>query len=196
MKDRQDTGIGGINEKSLAAWEELYKSYYPALCSYSENLVKRSDIAQDIVQDLLVNVWRSDRLFGTREELTYFLYKAVYNNSLNYLRTRKIQTGILSTMRENTTLDDSPLSDKHFAETVREELLRQLHLHIEKLPPERRRIILLSLEGRGREEIAEILGVSPNTVKAQKTYALKTLRDALKNSAIFSLLLICLLETV
>ncbi|MDR1755665.1 MAG: RNA polymerase sigma-70 factor [Culturomica sp.] len=190
MKDRQDIGIRGINEKSLEAWEELYKNYYPALCSYSENLVKRSDVTQDIVQELLVNLWRSDRLFNTQEELTYFLYKATYNNSLNYLRTCKIQTGILSTIRENTLSEDAPFSDKHFAETIREELLRQLHLHIQKLPPERRRIILLSLEGRKREEIAQILGISPNTVKAQKTCALKTLRDALKNSAIYSLLLI------
>lgn len=175
---RQEQEVKAINAKSLTAWGELYRSHYPALCSYAESIAKRSDVAQDIVQEVLLNVWFSDRTFATMRELTFFLYKAVYNNSLYYLRTQKIHSGILEKLSKDAEPDD-----EHFAEIIREELLRRLHLQIESLPPERRRIILLSLKGHSREEIASILGISPNTVKAQKTHALKALRTAMENTA-------------
>ncbi len=173
---RQEENVDAINSKSLAAWGELYRSHYAALCSYADNMTKRSDVAEDIVQEVLLNVWISSRIFVTMREFTFFLYKAVYNNSLYYLRTQKIHSGILEKLSK-----DAELNDEYFAETIREELLRRLHLQIESLPPERRRIIQLSLKGHSREEIASMLGISPNTVKAQKTHALKALRNAMED---------------
>lgn len=169
--------IGAINAKSLTAWGELYRSHYSALCCYAEGITKRSDVAKDIVQDILVNVWSSDRKFAAMRELTFFLYKAVCNNSLYYLRTQKIHSGILADVGREVDL-----GVREFAETIREELLRRLYVHIEGLPAERRRIIMLSLEGHSREEIAAMLGISPNTVKAQKSSALRTLRNALDDN--------------
>jgi RNA polymerase sigma-70 factor (ECF subfamily) len=78
--------------------------------------------------------------------------------------------------------DDADMDDDSFAETIREELLRKLHCRIESLPSERRKIIMLSLNGHSREDIAAMLGISPNTVKAQKTSAMKTLREALRET--------------
>ena len=43
--------LRGVNQKDLKAWETLYASYYAALCSYADGIVKDSDTAQDIVQD-------------------------------------------------------------------------------------------------------------------------------------------------
>jgi RNA polymerase sigma-70 factor (ECF subfamily) len=166
-----------INAKSLSAWSELYRSYYPALCVYAEGMTHRSDVAEDIVQEVLIDVWSSARIFGSMRELTFFLYKAVCNNSLYYLRTQKIHRGILDSLGRDAAMDD-----ERFAESIREELLRRLHLQIESLPAERRRIIMLSLEGHSREQIAQMLDISPNTVKAQKTSAMKTLRNGLKNN--------------
>ena len=44
--------LRGVNQKDLKAWETLYASYYAALCSYADGIVKDSDTAQDIVPDL------------------------------------------------------------------------------------------------------------------------------------------------
>ncbi|MCL2561150.1 MAG: sigma-70 family RNA polymerase sigma factor [Rikenellaceae bacterium] len=174
MRHRRGDIVKDVNAKSLSAWEELYRSHFPALCSYAENILKRCDVAEDIVQEIFVAIWRSDRVFGSMKELTFFLYKATYNNSLHYLRTQKTHTDKLALLNENTGFDES-----QFAETIREELLRKLYLHIQELPPERRKIIMLSLEGHNRESIATILGISPNTVKAQKGHAIKALRNVL-----------------
>ena len=47
--------LRGVNQKDLKAWETLYASYYAALCSYADGIVKDSDTAQDIVQDTLIS---------------------------------------------------------------------------------------------------------------------------------------------
>ena len=75
-----------------------------------------------------------------------------------------------------------------YALTVKEEAIRQLYFYIEELPAEQRRIILLRIEGHSWDEIASRLGVSINTVKAQKSRSYKFLREKLANSS-YSVLL-------
>lgn len=81
------------------------------------------------------------------------------------------------------------MPDEQFAKTVQEELIRQIYVFIEELPEERKKIILLSLKGHSGNEIAEILGISINTVKTQKNRCFKYLREKLKDSVL--LFLIC-----
>ena len=87
-----DDILDGVNRKDMKAWEKLYAIYYAALCSYAENVLKDPDVAQDVVQDVLVKIWTSSQQFATVPELTAYLYRAVYNNSMCYLRTRQIRS--------------------------------------------------------------------------------------------------------
>ena len=64
-------------------------------------------------------------------------------------------------------------------DTVREEVVRLLYLHIGDLPRVRRQIMRLSISGFSGKEIAERLGISVNTVKVQKNKSIKYLRDRL-----------------
>ena len=58
-------------------------------------------------------------------------------------------------------------------------MIRHLYNGIQSLPPEQRRIILLSIAGVKGEEIARRLGISINTVKTQKYRGYRTLRNRL-----------------
>ena len=90
--------LRGVNQKDLKAWETLYASYYAALCSYADGIVKDSDTAQDIVQDTLIRIWNSDRTFLDIKELTWYLYRSTYNNALFHLRTQASRQNILRKM--------------------------------------------------------------------------------------------------
>ena len=68
-----------------------------------------------------------------------------------------------------------------------------MYFHIEELPPEQRRIILLRIEGYTWEEIAERLEISINTVKTQKSRSYKFLREKLGDS-IHSIILLSLIH--
>ena len=176
--------LSGVNQKDLKAWETLYASYYAALCSYADGIVKDSDTAQDIVQDTLIRIWNSDRTFPDIKELTWYLYRSTYNNALFHLRTQASRQNILRKM----VAEEVELPDEQFALTVREELIRQLYVYIEDLPEERKKILLMSIQGHSGNEIADLLGISINTVKTQKNRGFKYLREKLKDSVLLFLL--------
>ena len=145
--------LRGVNQKDLKAWETLYASYYAALCSYADGIVKDSDTAQDIVQDTLIRIWNSDRTFLDIKELTWYLYRSTYNNALFHLRTQASRQNILRKM-------------------VAEEV----------------ELLLMSIQGHSGNEIADLLGISINTVKTQKSRGFKYLREKLKDSVLLFLL--------
>lgn len=177
--------LKGVNNKELKAWEKLYTAYYSALCSYVNGILKNTDSSQDVVQETLIKIWNSDRSFPDIKDLTWYLYRSVYNNALFHLRTLNSHQQIL----QKLPVEEVEMPDEQFAKTVQEELIRQIYVFIEELPEERKKIILLSLKGHSGNEIAEILGISINTVKTQKNRCFKYLREKLKDSVL--LFLIC-----
>ena len=71
------------------------------------------------------------------------------------------------------------MSEENFYSVVREELFRKLRELIDRLPEERKKIMLMSLEGKSGEEIACDLNITIHTVKQQKYRAYKFLREQL-----------------
>ena len=116
--------------------------------------------------------------------MTWYLYRSTYNNALFYLRTQASRQNILRKM----VAEEVELPDEQFALTVREELIRQLYVYIEDLPEERKKILLMSIQGHSGNEIADLLGISINTVKTQKNRGFKYLREKLKDSVLLFLL--------
>ena len=180
-----DSLLEGINKKDMRAWEELYAGYYAVLCSYVNNILRDRDQAQDIVQDVLVAVWKSSKQFGDMKELTSYLYRACYNNALIYKRNVQIRKDIEQKIVLETEVE---FSDEIFAITVRDELLRQLYCYIKELPDGAREIMELSILGLSGPEIAEKLGITIHTVKTQKSRSFKYLRKKLKDSVLLFLI--------
>jgi RNA polymerase sigma-70 factor (ECF subfamily) len=175
--------LAALNRKEARAWECFYRDYYASLCAYVCRFVKDHDRAEDIVQETLINVWRSDRAFYRERDLAAYLYKSVYTNSMQYLRTRDLHDTLLRRLQQETVMEGE---EELFALTVREELVRQLRVAIRELPGQRRKILELSLEGLPGNEIAERLGITIHTVKTQKNKAFTYLRQRL--GAIYPLL--------
>lgn len=176
--------LQGVNRKEMRDWEKLYGAYYAPLCSYAYNLVKDRDVVQDIVQESLIKVWESDKVFPSVCEFTWYIYRAVYNNALYHLRSEKSRCKALEQME----VEHVEMPDDQFAQTVQEEIIRQLYEYIEELPEERKKVMMLSLQGKTGEEIAATLGISIHTVKTQKSRSLNYLREKMKGSVLFFLL--------
>lgn len=180
--------LSGVNHKDEKAWAYLYEYYYAALCMYVNKMLNSSDHVEDLVQNIFISLWNSSKTFSSIEELTSYLYRACYNNSLIYIRDNKNQKNILDSLgkeQETATLDS-------YSITIREEIIRQLYIHIEELPTEQRKVILLRIEGHSWEEIAKILGISINTVKTHRSRGFNFLRKKLKNPPYLYLLLLLL----
>lgn len=91
------------------------------------------------------------------------------------LRHRNVHR--LYSQRIKESEDD--FSEEAFAEGIEEELIRQLYIHMEEMPEKQRQIIELSIKGLKKEEIAQTMDVSINTVKTQKRRAFAYLRKSM-----------------
>lgn len=194
MNAEIDTIVTAVNRKDEKMWRHFYDSYYAALCVYVSKFLSLPDAVEDLVQEVFISLWESPRTFSDIRELTNYLYRACYNNALLYIRNNQIHDTILSALaQEESSVEDEEMV---YALTVKEEIIRQLYCHIEALPTEQRRIILLRIKGYTWEEIARQLNVSINTVKTQKTRSYKFLREKLGDSMQSVLLVLFLSEAM
>jgi len=71
------------------AFDSVFNKYYAGLCMYCCSLTGDSQIAEDLVQDVFVNVWmkRAELVFD--ETIRPYLYRAVHNADIQYLRREK-----------------------------------------------------------------------------------------------------------
>ena len=113
-----------------------------------------------------------------------FLYVSIKNLCFNYLRDKKETI--------DYTNQEVINREYHFKNRLIEEETYRIVSHaIDSLPPQSSKIIKMCLEGKQNKEIAEILGISVNSVKTLKYNALSTLKEVLKDH--FYILIILLL---
>lgn len=104
--------ISGINKREEKSWRKLFDFYYAPLCAYAEKFLRSHDIAEDIVQETLIKIWTPSNLFDNKRHLTLYLYKAIYNNSICYVRSKRESTETASSIEE--------WSETDFAATVKD----------------------------------------------------------------------------
>ncbi len=175
-----------VNEKDKYAWQILFDHYYQSLCSYVMKFVTDKDASEDIVQNVFIGLWKSSQQFDDAKNLTYFLYKSCYNRALNHIRDQKVKDNKIEHIEDNKSFD----REEVYEETLKEEVVRLLYHHINKLPAQQKEIIMLRLKGYGWNEIAEELDVSINTIKTYRQRAFKKLSEQMNVSELFIVVLL------
>jgi RNA polymerase sigma-70 factor, ECF subfamily len=152
----------------------LFNKYFPALCSFALRFVKTTDLAEEAVSDVFMNVWlKREKIEITTNPKTY-LYGAVRNQSLNYLKKRTIYFEEIETViKEDKTSDLD--ADRLVAY---EELKDDIDLLLQQLPEKRQLIFRMNrIDGLSYKEIAEILSLSIHTIQNQMVAAVKFLTN-------------------
>ncbi len=171
--DRHEELFAGINRRDISAFKVLYDEYYKALVLYAVNFVGRTNVAEDIVQELFVTIWEKQLMFLSFTSFRVYLYNSVRNASLDYLKHQDVEAKYIESLSESyREIDDS-------GELVEEEVRRLLYKEIDRLSPQMRKIFLMYMEGKKNEEIARTLNVSTETIKTQRKRALKLLKSRL-----------------
>lgn len=171
--------LKGVNGKKPEAWKQLYRDYYSPLCSYAMKMLNDRENAMDIVQNVIIKLWENQLFFENMAALNVYLYRAVNNNCLKQIRDRNAED---KRLKEWTFYTEDATTTESLWAVVSEEVLRTLRSVIDGMPPKRREVILLSMKNRSNEEIAEVLGISINTVKKHKKEAYQTIRKEVKNN--------------
>lgn len=77
-----------IRDGSREAFDEMCGRYYAPLMAYARLFLK-GNWAQDIVQDVFVNVWIRRETLDPRQSLYGYLLRSVYNQSVNYVNKNR-----------------------------------------------------------------------------------------------------------
>lgn len=186
-----DELIIGIGKKDERVWKVFFHSYYDALFRHAYRILGEEKAAEDIVQDIFISLWDHTPELANGKILTAYLYRSVTNRSLNHIRNKNREDERLSRwmVEQDSNTGTENASEADFTSAVREEVFRRLQELIRQLPPSRRKIVLLSMEGKSGETIARELGISITTVKQQKYRAYNFLRRQLGENWILALLL-------
>ncbi|MCK5134377.1 MAG: RNA polymerase sigma-70 factor [Bacteroidales bacterium] len=166
-----------IRKGDINSFEKLFHHFYPRLCSYAENLVKKEEIAEEVVQDIFYNIWKNRESLRISRSLQSYLYRSVYNNSMMYLRKTRREYFIddrVSLEHEGDSPDPVQLMQYH-------EVSELVSRTIDDLPERTKEIFQLNRqEGLKYKEIADRLSISVKTVEANMGKALKALRNSLE----------------
>ena len=168
------TGIFTVGQGVEDLFEQVFKSHFKSLHAYACTIMRDPMPAEEIVQNIFLKLWEKKEDITIKENISVYLYRAVHNESLNYLRHRKVRSAYQSyAMRQHKQTEQEKPAEK----VVMKELEKKLEIALQELPEQCRTIFQLSrFEDLKYREIADKLGLSVKTIENQMGKALKLLR--------------------
>lgn len=164
-----------IRRGDEGAFDAVFREHYAPLVRSAEAMLHRRDLAEEIVQDVMLALWQRRETLVVDDSLRGYLFRATRNRALNHLR----HVAIERKAEPELSAVDSPDADAPTT-LVREEIDVALQRAISVLPPRCREVFELSrVHGLRYAEIATTLGISVKTVEAQMGKALRVLREQL-----------------
>ncbi len=160
--------------------------FFPSLCFFAKRLVDNDGEGEDIAADSFVKLMNRHDSFNTLSNIKAFLYITTRNACLNYMRYSQRQH---TSKRELNRIQEK--TDEHaLSHMVHAEVLREVEFEIEQLPNRCKEIFkLIYYERRSADEIAELMGISINTVWVQRAKAIQLIRTNLLKKGMLSVLL-------
>jgi RNA polymerase sigma-70 factor (sigma-E family) len=156
-----DAGVELVVERA-PTFDELFRQRYESMVRVAYLLVGSRAEAEDVVQDSFARV---ELRWAKLDNPAGYLHRCVVNRSHDMLRRRKVEQRFRLLRREETSeLQADELGDA-----------------LATLPPKRRAAVVLRYyAGLKEQEIAEVLGVRPGTVKSMLHRALAQLREVIE----------------
>lgn len=165
------------NEK---AFEKIFNKYFDRLCLYAKSITNNHEVAEELVEDIFLQVWLNCSIKPIQFSLKKYLYQSVYNNAIKYVSRLKRNNVCLENINEEN-ISEFHITDYPVAHLILQELEDKASLIIDSLPKHCREVYLLCHdENMKYNEIATKLNITTGTVKTQMSRAYAKLREGLK----------------
>jgi len=162
-----------LGNRDEGAFEQVFKAHFKNLHAYACTIVREQTAAEEIVQHVFYKIWEKAAQLNINPPVAAYLYRAVNNESINYLKHQKVK----SVHRAHTVYHMKNQADSAARKVLAGELEKKLRKALNELPEQCRIIFQLSrFEELRYREIADKLGISIKTVENQMGKALKLLR--------------------
>lgn len=163
-----------MNEDSF---EVLFRENFEVLRNIAFRVVKDTDIAKDIVQQVFYKLWKNKDQLNIKSSMRSYLHRAVINTSLNHIEKNKKMIHVEDEQLANTK---SNIVDA-VEQLSHDDMQGALKKAIDVLPERCRLVFVLSrFDGLSNKEIASHMDTTLKTVENQMGKALKHLREHLR----------------
>ncbi|WP_295117499.1 RNA polymerase sigma factor [uncultured Chitinophaga sp.] len=169
-----------VSEGDEAAFRRLFNLYVPKFLPAVQHLTKNTAVTEDVLQEAFLKVWLNRDKLPEVEHPRAWLLKIVYYQCFSFLRRQAVHEKAMGIMAEKP--ESSSMEDDMAFNT----LMRTVSEAVQQLPPQAKRIYLLSREGGLKiAEIADQLNISPNTVKNSLVRSLQSIRQYIEQAGHF-----------
>jgi RNA polymerase sigma-70 factor (ECF subfamily) len=177
LKELENISFSALKNGSTAAFDLCFEVYFTGLCTFANKLVRDPNVAQDIVQELFVNLWIQREQLEIHTSLKSFLFQSVKNNCLDHIKHSKVaQAFAFRYINENAEEYENIYSDY-----TQKEIQKALDIAVAKLPKQCKTAFLMSrFEYKSYKEIAEEMDLSVKTIENHIGRALHIIRLELK----------------
>lgn len=170
--------IQSIKEGDKYAFEKLFYRYYRDLCGLACKITQCPEQARDVVQDVLLKLWKKRESWQIKTSLKAYLYQAVWNEALNVKNKKDSQQRLKE--------EFSKTQEQHFkTETVggnyrTKQLVTEIWNIVDTMAERRKFVFILHRKhGLSYKEIARVMKVTRKTVENHMGLALQEIRDTI-----------------
>ena len=171
-----------VAQKDAAALEALYERYGRAAYSLARRILTEETLAQDVVQEVFLSLWRDARRFDAgRGTVATYLLSMTHHRAVDVVR-REENLRRWRTSDEGLELEPDPKARVE-DEVVVSERRAEVRAALAELPAAQREALLLAyFGGYTQREVATLVGVPLGTVKTRMAAGMRKLKEALQDA--------------
>ena len=179
--------IEKIRNGNALAFSQLFNFHFSKLCTYNFSLNNNQQDAEDIAQEVFIEVYQSIDKFKNESKLFTWIYRIAVSKSLDHLKSKKRKKRFAFVQSLFGDEGISLLADKpHFEHPgvllENKEHSKVLFFAISKLPENQQTVFNLNkVEGLSYNEVSEVMQVSVSSVESLLFRANQNLKKLLEN---------------
>ncbi|MFV0590210.1 MAG: RNA polymerase sigma-70 factor [Draconibacterium sp.] len=173
----------------MSLFDQIFLKYYQPLLLYGLKFIDDENEVHDILQEVFVTVWENQKYKLKEAHLKSYLFNAVRNGCLNYLRHKLIVSKHIEKQKISLKLLELDFYKSGEKSLIEKQDLELINKAINSLSEKHKQIIELSrFEGLKNKEIARKLRIPERTVETRLYRALSALRKKLNITQVFVLM--------
>ena len=165
--------LDAVARHDRGALESLYRDYHARLFKFAFRLTRSHSTADEVVNDVMLAVWKSADRFRGSSRVSTWIYGIAYRQSLKRLRRKNLALA--------PEFDPDSLAAEERVDVEAEDWVSR---GLEQLPAaQQMAMILVFYVGMSYEEVAEVTDCPVNTVKTRMFHARRKLKGVLEDLA-------------
>jgi len=179
--DREAQLLKEVADGNEAAFEELFRLYQPRLGAFFWQRTRDRHASEELSQETMVIVWEKAQNFDEKARASSWIFGIGYRKYLEWQRKHARSQKLFQTEAERDVevLPERPGTGVS-GQLGQEALMEHIRQALKELSEEHRLVMEMTFQqGLSYEEISQILGIKPGTVKSRMFYAKQQLKEVL-----------------